>query len=101
MLFHDNWNRSLTDLKECVMCGEWPFNPQEIGCKHVFCYYCIHVSTFNRLHLNCSATRIDSFIPLTFKSNSLKGGCIDQRVHKFSHKMHSLALCKNVTVKLS
>ncbi|ESN91536.1 hypothetical protein HELRODRAFT_165589 [Helobdella robusta] len=28
--------------KSCPICNEWPFNPQQIGCGHVFCYYCIH-----------------------------------------------------------
>ncbi|XP_072031208.1 peroxisome biogenesis factor 2-like [Amphiura filiformis] len=27
--------------KECAVCGEWPTCPREIGCLHVFCYYCI------------------------------------------------------------
>ncbi|KAJ8021587.1 Peroxisome biogenesis factor 2 [Holothuria leucospilota] len=27
--------------EECAVCGEWPTNPQEIGCEHVFCFYCI------------------------------------------------------------
>ncbi|XP_077998705.1 peroxisome biogenesis factor 2-like [Glandiceps talaboti] len=27
--------------EECVICGEWPTTPHEIGCPHVFCYYCI------------------------------------------------------------
>ena len=31
------------NLKECGVCEEWPFNPHEIGCSHVFCYYCIKV----------------------------------------------------------
>lgn len=26
---------------ECGICGKQPFNPHEIGCRHVFCYYCI------------------------------------------------------------
>lgn len=32
---------SKRNLTECGICGEWPTNPQEIGCAHVFCYYCI------------------------------------------------------------
>ncbi|XP_064611389.1 peroxisome biogenesis factor 2-like [Liolophura sinensis] len=34
-------HRTRTDLHQCAVCGEWPVNPQEIGCVHVFCYYCI------------------------------------------------------------
>ncbi|PIK36528.1 putative peroxisome biogenesis factor 2 [Apostichopus japonicus] len=29
--------------EECAICGEWPTNPQEIGCQHIFCFYCIQV----------------------------------------------------------
>ncbi|XP_069561664.1 peroxisome biogenesis factor 2 [Brachyistius frenatus] len=28
-------------LKECGLCGEWPTMPHTVGCRHVFCYYCI------------------------------------------------------------
>ena len=35
-----------SDYNECVICEKWPFNPHEIGCKHVFCYYCIQ-SNYN------------------------------------------------------
>ncbi|XP_029004528.1 peroxisome biogenesis factor 2 isoform X2 [Betta splendens] len=27
--------------KECGLCGEWPTMPHTVGCRHVFCYYCI------------------------------------------------------------
>jgi len=33
--------RTAEDLRQCAVCEDWPFNPQEIGCRHVFCYYCI------------------------------------------------------------
>lgn len=26
---------------ECGLCGEWPTMPHTVGCRHVFCYYCI------------------------------------------------------------
>eukprot|EP00057_Strongylocentrotus_purpuratus_P008796 XP_011663270.1 PREDICTED: peroxisome biogenesis factor 2 [Strongylocentrotus purpuratus] len=35
--------RSLAECKECAVCGEWPTCPQEMGCQHVFCYYCLKV----------------------------------------------------------
>lgn len=25
----------------CAICGKQPFNPYVIGCRHVFCYYCL------------------------------------------------------------
>ncbi|XP_070561539.1 peroxisome biogenesis factor 2-like [Ptychodera flava] len=37
---HDN-ARTQRHYEECVICGEWPTAPHEIGCLHVFCYYCI------------------------------------------------------------
>ncbi|ESO83638.1 hypothetical protein LOTGIDRAFT_169113 [Lottia gigantea] len=33
--------RSDQDLKSCAVCSDWPINPHEIGCQHVFCYYCL------------------------------------------------------------
>lgn len=34
-------NRTLSDYKKCAVCHEWPVNAHEIGCCHVFCYYCL------------------------------------------------------------
>ncbi|XP_046335775.2 peroxisome biogenesis factor 2-like [Haliotis rufescens] len=39
---HPLVERSRHHLTSCGVCGEWPVDPQEIGCVHVFCYYCIH-----------------------------------------------------------
>lgn len=33
--------RTQRDMAECGICGSCPTQPHEIGCKHVFCYYCI------------------------------------------------------------
>ncbi|RWS24562.1 peroxisome biogenesis factor 2-like protein [Leptotrombidium deliense] len=33
--------RTKSDAIVCAICLNWPNNPFEIGCKHVFCYYCI------------------------------------------------------------
>ncbi|XP_071805654.1 peroxisome biogenesis factor 2-like [Asterias amurensis] len=33
--------RHSSHYTECGICGEWPTTPREIGCCHVFCYYCI------------------------------------------------------------
>ncbi|KAL8587283.1 hypothetical protein ACOMHN_045530 [Nucella lapillus] len=33
--------RSCADLMACIVCGDWPVQPQGIGCRHVFCYFCI------------------------------------------------------------
>jgi len=33
--------REMKDLNTCVICNEWPINGHEIGCRHVFCYYCL------------------------------------------------------------
>lgn len=33
--------RQLNDIKRCTICEGFPNNPHQIGCKHVFCYYCL------------------------------------------------------------
>lgn len=33
----------LTDnINTCAICSQQPFNPHIIGCRHLFCYYCLH-----------------------------------------------------------
>ena len=34
------------NFTSCAICGDWPIRAQEIGCVHVFCYYCIQVSVW-------------------------------------------------------
>ncbi|KAH9508687.1 peroxisome assembly protein (Peroxin-2) [Bulinus truncatus] len=34
-------HRIPADMTTCAVCEEWPAMPREIGCRHVFCYYCI------------------------------------------------------------
>ena len=29
------------DCRECAACDDWPTNPHEMGCSHVFCYVCL------------------------------------------------------------
>lgn len=29
-------------LSKCAICDKQPFNPYTIGCRHLFCYYCLH-----------------------------------------------------------
>lgn len=36
--------RTLDDFAACGLCGETPTQAHEIGCRHVFCYYCVAVS---------------------------------------------------------
>ena len=33
--------RNSNDLKVCGICNQWPNDGHEIGCRHVFCYYCL------------------------------------------------------------
>lgn len=33
--------REEKDYQICGICEDWPCNPYHIGCKHVFCYFCI------------------------------------------------------------
>ena len=36
-------------MMECAVCEDVPTNPQEIGCPHLFCYYCIQVQSIKHL----------------------------------------------------
>lgn len=40
-------------LKECGLCGEWPTMPHGVGCRHVFCYYCIKSHGIAEASLAC------------------------------------------------
>lgn len=40
-------------LKECGLCGEWPIMPHAVGCRHVFCYYCIKSHAIAEASLTC------------------------------------------------
>ncbi|KAI3355183.1 hypothetical protein L3Q82_018037 [Scortum barcoo] len=39
--------------KECGLCGEWPTMPHTVGCRHVFCYYCIKGLSIADAYLTC------------------------------------------------
>ncbi|XP_041825003.1 peroxisome biogenesis factor 2 isoform X2 [Melanotaenia boesemani] len=39
--------------KECGLCGEWPTMPHTVGCRHVFCYYCIKSHSIADAYLTC------------------------------------------------
>lgn len=39
--------------KECGFCGEWPTMPHEVGCRHVFCYYCVKSHSVADAYLTC------------------------------------------------
>lgn len=32
------------NINMCAICSKQPFNPIIIGCRHLFCYYCLHSS---------------------------------------------------------
>ncbi|XP_053206615.1 peroxisome biogenesis factor 2-like [Panonychus citri] len=34
--------RKPKDYRICAICDNWPNNPYHIGCKHIFCYFCIY-----------------------------------------------------------
>lgn len=40
-------------FKECGLCGEWPTMPHTVGCRHVFCYYCIKSHSIAEPCLTC------------------------------------------------
>ncbi|KAM4543820.1 peroxisome biogenesis factor 2 isoform 1-T1 [Fundulus diaphanus] len=39
--------------KDCGLCGEWPTMPHTVGCRHVFCYYCIKSHSIADAYLTC------------------------------------------------
>ncbi|XP_072306738.1 peroxisome biogenesis factor 2 [Eucyclogobius newberryi] len=39
--------------KECGFCGEWPTMPHTVGCRHVFCYYCVKSHSIADASLTC------------------------------------------------
>jgi len=45
--------RVKADLMTCGVCGEWPVAPREVGCRHVFCYYCVMAHLKADPHLCC------------------------------------------------
>ncbi|XP_059839389.1 peroxisome biogenesis factor 2 isoform X3 [Hypanus sabinus] len=53
--------------KECAICGDWPTMPHVIGCKHVFCYYCIQSNYLSDAYFTCPkcSTEIQNIVPLT------------------------------------
>ncbi|XP_068160262.1 peroxisome biogenesis factor 2 isoform X2 [Antennarius striatus] len=40
-------------VTECGLCGEWPTLPHTVGCRHVFCYYCIKSHSIADATLTC------------------------------------------------
>ncbi|GAB6022934.1 peroxisome assembly protein (Peroxin-2) [Chamberlinius hualienensis] len=45
--------RTNEDFKLCVICQNPPTLPYCIGCRHMFCYYCINTSVFNDPNYRC------------------------------------------------
>lgn len=46
--------REAQDLwKDCGLCGEWPTMPHTVGCRHIFCYYCIKSHSISDAYLTC------------------------------------------------
>ncbi|XP_013407469.1 peroxisome biogenesis factor 2 [Lingula anatina] len=45
--------RCPADYKECAICGHWPNNPHQLGCRHVFCYYCIQSNVMADQSYSC------------------------------------------------
>ncbi|CAG5120415.1 unnamed protein product [Candidula unifasciata] len=46
-------SRTRADLMTCAVCEEWPVMPREIGCRHVFCYYCISANLSADPNFSC------------------------------------------------
>ncbi|XP_074653802.1 peroxisome biogenesis factor 2-like isoform X2 [Tubulanus polymorphus] len=41
------------NMDECAICGQSPIGPREIGCNHVFCYYCIQSNVLADSKYSC------------------------------------------------
>lgn len=68
--------RTPADYKECVVCGEWPFNPHQFGCRHVFCYYCIQSNYKADPKFACpvcqtSVSDADAIVPVPVQSTTI------------------------------
>ncbi|XP_023237689.1 peroxisome biogenesis factor 2-like [Centruroides sculpturatus] len=50
--FHAS-ERTTKDFKQCAICEQWPTFPHDIGCKHVFCYYCIMSNIMSDPNYQC------------------------------------------------
>lgn len=42
----------LTINSKCEYCNERPTLPHHMGCKHIFCYYCLQVETISNICIN-------------------------------------------------
>ncbi|CAL1596804.1 unnamed protein product [Knipowitschia caucasica] len=49
--------------KECGFCGEWPTLPHTVGCRHVFCYYCIKSQSIADADLTCPKCGAEAALP--------------------------------------
>lgn len=50
--FHAS-ERTIKDFKQCAICEQWPTFPYDIGCKHIFCYYCIMSNVMSDPNYQC------------------------------------------------
>lgn len=62
--------RTDTDLTMCAVCNQWPNNAHEIGCSHVFCYYCVMSNFMADPRFECPACHKD--IPNEFLIRPVK-----------------------------
>lgn len=63
-------------LNECGLCGEWPTMPHTVGCRHVFCYYCIKSHSMSDPSLACPkcGAEASQAIPLMVRVQTLLEG---------------------------
>ncbi|OQR74101.1 peroxisome biogenesis factor 2-like [Tropilaelaps mercedesae] len=45
--------RNLADYKICAICSKLPTQPHEIGCRHVYCYYCVASNVLSDERFEC------------------------------------------------
>ncbi|XP_069777265.1 peroxisome biogenesis factor 2 isoform X2 [Narcine bancroftii] len=64
--FQENDGTLSIHCKKCAICGDWPTLPHVIGCKHVFCYYCIQSNYLSDVYFTCPkcSVEIQNIMPL-------------------------------------
>ncbi|XP_013777289.1 peroxisome biogenesis factor 2-like [Limulus polyphemus] len=71
--------RTYADAATCAVCKKWPIIPHDIGCRHVYCYYCISSNVLAEEQFRCPscgvrAKGMNSLQPVSVISNPLLTG---------------------------
>lgn len=72
------------NMATCAICEKQPFNPYIIGCKHVFCYYCLHAKYLSDMTNGytcslCNYSTTDSSMVTRLNFNILSTNTVQDR----------------------